>query len=368
MYKKRYAKTIFAPGDLAISLADGLVKKGHGVVLFSAPGTKTKAKLIEGEKALLKGLEYEKLKRLTPKEAQIANEFYLKREYEWDLTLRAYQYAKKNLDILHSFHDFAAHYFEESTGFPTVYTLHDPLNVGKGSLELWRLKRFAHHRFVSLSWAQRRPLEKILNFVGTVYNGVDVSQFQPSFEKGEYLLYVGRLTKEKGIEEAIKVAKKTGLLLKVAGVGGKPNTLKAKVEFLGFCQKKRLVELYQKALAVLVPVLWEEPFGMVMIEAMACGTPVVGYANGAVPEVVRDGVTGFIIEAQSSKLKAQNYKIKKEGVEGMVEAIKTMKQWDNETMKQCRLACRAHVEKNFSVEKMVERYEKVYLKALDIRK
>ena len=123
----------------------------------------------------------------------------------------------------------------------------------------------------------------------------------------------------------------------------------------------------QKARAFLVPITWEEPFGLTMIEAMACGTPVVAYNRGSVSEIIRDGVTGFIIDPPEADLQMKNEKLKtknesswiiqKRGVEGLIEAVKRIDEID-------RAACRRHVEENFTVEKMVEGYEKVYQKVI----
>ena len=122
-----------------------------------------------------------------------------------------------------------------------------------------------------------------------------------------------------------------------------------------------LAKFYQNACAFLFPIHWEEPFGLVMIEAMACGTPVIAYNRGSVSEIVRDGVTGFIIEEEDRGNQGNrgNWVIKKTGIEGLVEAIKRIGEID-------RASCRRHVEENFTMEKMVEGYEKVYKKILGI--
>ncbi len=195
---------------------------------------------------------------------------------------------------------------------------------------------------ISISNAQRRAFPH-LNYVGTVYNGVDIADFPFESTSGDYLLMMGSITPHKNQACGIAVAKTLGMKLILAGKIGDPAYYAKEIApfidgtnvlhhgELGMAEK---VELYKNAKALLFPVLWEEPFGLVMIEAMACGTPVVAFGRGAVLEVVVDGKTGFIVDMQ----------------EQMIDAVGKINVID-------RAACRGHVENNFTNEKMVDSLE-----------
>jgi len=191
--------------------------------------------------------------------------------------------------------------------------------------------------------------------VGSVYNGIPIKDFPFGDKSENYLVYLGRISPLKGTHLAAQVAHKTGRKLFILGdVAGwerddqgyfkekvKPlidGKLVAHVGEVNFAQK---VSYLKKASALLFPIQWEEPFGLVMIESMACGTPVIAFKRGAIPEVVVDGKTGFIVDT----------------VEEMIEAVNKIDQID-------RRECRRWVEKNFTVEKMVDGYERVYQEIL----
>ena len=357
----KYRDMIFAPRDLVVSLADGLVAHGHDVTLFAAPDTKTKAHLVGGDIGLLQN-DYieEKMKNASSERLKWSSFYSLKRNYEIDITECCYRMAKEGkLDIIHSYHDTMAHFFDDLTGFPTIYTLHDPLPTQQMSLAYWLLDKFSKHRYVSISNAFRRNQSLALNFVATVYHGLDVQRYTPSFTRGSYLSVMGRLAPEKGIDVAIRAADKAGVPICVATSAMEENkdlpyyvevieplTHKTNISFVGFMNGESKSEFFGKSQCLLFPIQWEEPFGMVMIEAMACGTPVIAYNRGSVSEIVKDGVTGFIVEPER-------------GIAGLVEAIHRIGEID-------RAACRRHVEEHFTIEKMVEGYERVYRKVLGV--
>ena len=370
MSPSRYGDMIFAPRDLSVFLANGLVKRGHDVTFFTAPDIQTHARLVGGDRQLLeKQYQEEKLEHAGGERQKWASFYTVKRNYELDLTTRAYQMAKEGkLDIVHSYHDSLAHFFDELTGFPTVYTLHDPVPKNPNSLPFWLLNRFKKHNFIAISKSFGRLDGIGLNFVGTVYHGIDLPQIK-GVSPGLYLACAGRMVPEKGIHLALDAARTAGLPIKVAtsvmkenqnseyfnGIV-KPYTRDVRVEFVPFMKNAQKTEFLASARAFLFPIVWEEPFGMVMIEAMACGTPVIAYNRGSVSEVVRDGFTGFIIDPDSENRPGKgSWIIKKQGIEGLVEAIGKIDQID-------RAACRKHVEENFTVAKMVEGYENVYEK------
>ncbi len=386
MSPTHFGDMIFAPRDLSIDLANGLVKRGHEVYFFTAPDVKTTAHLVGGDANLLqRDYVHAMLGNTKSERLEWGYTSVLKHNYETDLTMRCYQMAaKEGFDIIHSYHERMAHFFDELAGIPTVYTLHDPLPASELNLKYWLLQKFTHHKYVSISNAFRVHPTLQLNFVDTVYHGIRTPQVESSARSGTYLSFMARLIAEKGIEDAIETARQVCLPLKVASSKTKENTSddgyfntkiaplvkESDVQFTGFMDAQGKQKFFNDAIALLFPIHWEEPFGMVMIEAMACGTPVVAYNRGSVPEIVKDGVTGFIIEPDdeaSTKSQAPNpkqiqnskFKIQKKGVEGLVEAVKRIGEID-------RAACRAHVEENFTVEKMVEGYERVYKKVLGI--
>ena len=128
---------------------------------------------------------------------------------------------------------------------------------------------------------------------------------------------------------------------------------------LGFLEQKELVSYYQNAKLFLFPIEWEEPFGLVMIEAMAAGTPIVAFARGSVPEVIKDGETGFIVNS-SDEDKRGDWIVKKVGIDGLCEAVERIYSMPKDHYRQMRKNCRGHVEKFFTIEKMIDNYEMVY--------
>ncbi|NOQ68415.1 glycosyltransferase [Patescibacteria group bacterium] len=190
-----------------------------------------------------------------------------------------------------------------------------------------------------------------LNYVATVYNGLDIKRFEFKKKHKNYLAFLGRFSFEKGVDTAVKVAAKSGEKIKIAGnIWGngfynekvEPHLKKGEIENVGLLGKDKLSDFLGGAKALLFPIRWEEPFGLVMIEAMACGVPVIAFNRGSVSEVVKHGKTGFIVENE----------------EEMIEAIKNIDKIDREE-------CRKHVEENFTVEKMVDGYENAYRKILN---
>lgn len=380
---ERFGKgRIFAPGYIGITLVNGLVDRGHKVFFYTAPSVSSKAQLIAGDEQLLKkDLNYYLFRNRSDEERKYVTTEITKRDFEYALTLKAYKDALLGkLDIIHSYHDFGAHYFNELTGFPTVYTLHDPMPISQDTIEYHRLKRFSHHNYVSISNYQRNNFP--INFVSTVYHGLDLSDFEFGEGKGGYFVHFGRIMEDKGTHIAIEAAEKSNVKLKIASSKNLANVsedyyeTKIKPKFngnnivdAGYVEGKAKSDYIKDAAAFIFPLLWDEPFGLVIVEAMACGTPVVAYNRGSVSELVRDGVTGFIVDPDDQQIdnsqltidRQGEWIIKKKGVEGLVEAVKRIGEID-------RLACRKHVEENFTGEQMVNNYEKVYKQVLQAKK
>lgn len=368
-----FGDRIFAPRDLSVALADGLVNKGHEVYFFTAPDIKTKAILIGGDDSLLKNsLIKEKLQGQSGERFKWASFYNLKRLYEMDLTEQCYKMALDGkLDIVHSYHDTLAHFFNELTQFPTVYTLHDPMPSNENGLSYWLLEKFKQQNYVSISKAFQRFDKLNLNFIDTVYHGINASKYHFFPNKGEYLAFIGRMEKEKGVEIAIDIANTVKKKIRIATSAESQYEnlpyyknvisprITSEVSFIGFLDSNKKHEFLGNALCLLFPIQWEEPFGMVMIETMACGTPIVAFARGSIPEVVIDGETGFIVNPSDSDIRG-NFIIKKTGKEGLKEAVKKIYAMPEAEYRQMRLNCRKRVEANFTVEKMVDGYEKAY--------
>lgn len=362
-------KIILAPWMVVHYLTEGLVATGrHQVYLFAAAGSQTNAHLYD--------FDIQPTGRM---KANVRDEVYRERRRidEKNLFENMVKIAQReHIDIIH------LHQAANMTPLigaapkilPFVITLHDPL-AGRRLDAVNELNTCGNCSFVSISNAQRNNLS--IRFAGTVYNGILTREFLYNEYGGEYLLIAGRITPEKGTAQAIQAATAMGKKLFVVGEPivdtektrsywydmVRPSIDGKKIGYIGFIEKNNLRTLYQKAKALLVPIEWEEPFGLTMIESMACGTPIIAYGRGSVPEVIRDGTTGFIVNASDTDIRG-DWIVKKTGLEGIKEAIEKIYAMSVDQYQSMRLACRARVEKLFTVERMVENYEKVYEKIL----
>lgn len=338
---------IFAPLWVASFLAEEMVKKGHKVTLFGARGSKSKGKVVD------LGLPPLEMHPTLPNCVDIRKDrvinFY-EQIYISDIYRRA---EAGEFDVIHIHPVDMAINFAVNSSVPTVFTLHDPISCWRKFIyELYPKNKNIH--FVSISESQRGPSKKI-NYIDTIYNGIDVEKYEFDGKGGDYLFEASRIVPLKGFDLAIKIAQNSGMALKIAGEildreyweeKIKP-FIGSKISYEGMVSPFNLPLLYRKAKAFIFPLQWEEPFGLVMIEAMACGTPVIAFDRGSVKEVVKDGVTGFVVPPLNKKGEPN--------IEGMAEAVRKINSID-------RTACRRHVEENFTLEKMVEKYEKVYEK------
>lgn len=357
----RFGRMIFAPRDLSIALVDGLVAKGHTVTFATAPDVSTRATILPGDKNLLALLD-----RPMGEDERMIDA--IRRDFEIDLLVRAIKEAKSGAyDLIHIYQKDLAHYFDDFFHpTPTVYTLHDPAPQAD-TLAHALYDNFKKHRYITISRAQQQTY-KGYNVVGMVYHGIDIGLFP--IEKGiAGFIWLGRLVPQKGVEDAIKACVITNESLVVGSQFPGPHEASTyyrsfvapmldypKIKKVGMVITSRKAALLGHAKALLFPIKWDEPFGMVMIEAMACGTPVIAYNRGSVSEIVRDGLNGFIIDPDNANRPGKgSWIIKKQGVAGLVEAIKRIKEID-------RTTCRKHVEEHFTVEKMVDGYEEIYKK------
>ncbi|MCD6500561.1 glycosyltransferase family 4 protein [bacterium] len=358
-------KDIYAPLWLTHYLTEGLVKRGHDVTLFASSDSKTKAKLISN--GLISLNQNKKFKPFYQQVTKIKRKNFLLKKairnktilvYDVLLLSKLYQTAlKRKFDIIyigkigHRALPFAA-----LCPTPTVFTQHSPLNKFSILVLKEYKKRYPQLHFVALTKSHASPAPAL--FTTIINNGINLKQFKFNPKPKNYLLVTGRLDPEKGISEAIKIARIVKEKLLIVGRKIENNYWNKKIKpyldnktikYEGFVPYYKIPKYYQNARALLFPVQWEEPFGLVMIEAMACGTPVVAFDRGSVREVIKDGKTGFIVKPFDKK--------KRTNLRGFVAAIKKIDKIKRED-------CRKWVEENFSLEKMVANYEKLFYKIL----
>ena len=320
--------------ELVVSrLTDELVRRGHDVTLFASGDSQTLADL----KAV-----YPRALRLDPNVKDYG-------VYETLELSQVYQNAAE-FDIIHSHVGISALPLASLVSTPTVHTLHGKFTNDNRNV-------FSYHQkqaYVSISNAQRQ-IE--LNYVRTVYNGINPADypFVAKPQEPPYLAFLGRFSPEKGPQHAIAIAKKTGWHLKMAG---KVDLVDSQffeqeiateidgqqIEYLGEINHAEKAELLGNATITLFPITWSEPFGLVMIESMATGTPVIALNLGSVPEVIAQGVTGMVCQSYDE----------------MAAMIKSALELNRQT-------CREYVENNFSVSQMVNGYEAVYEKIIQDR-
>lgn len=320
--------------ELVVShLTDELVRRGHEVTLFASGDSQTLAHL---EAVYPRALRLDKN----------VQEYIV---YETLELNQVYQQAAE-FDIIHSHVGMMALPLASLVSTPSVHTLHNGFTKDNQKLFIY------HHQqaYVSISNSQRQIK---LNYVATVYNGIE-TKYYPFINQAQeppYLAFLGRFSPEKGPQNAITIAKQTGWCLKMAGkvdIGDSqffeqeiaPHIDGQQIEYLGEINHVKKAELLGNAAITLFPINWHEPFGLVMIESMATGTPVIAINLGSVQEVVIHGETGFM---------CRDY-------EEMASMIP-------EALKLNRQACREHVEKKFSVSRMVNNYEAVYEQIINSR-
>jgi glycosyltransferase involved in cell wall biosynthesis len=329
-----------APSDIAVSVAEGLTQAGHDVTFFAPTGSTVQATTIEtaGVAPLVRNLG--DLSSVAAGEARSSHNILgLRDQY---LAHEMFERASRGeFDVLHFHHPEAALPFARLyPRVPVVYTVHDPIDAHfKEAMELYGSP---NQFYVSISDNQRQTAPD-LPYLTTIHNGIDTNLYAYNDIPGDYLLFTGRILPDKGVREAIQVAQETGNRLLIIGAvytgqkdyfdtHVKPH-LNDKILYLGFMERNTIVTYYQKARALLNPLQWEEPFGLTMIEAMSCGTPVIAMRRGSVPEIIEDGKTGFITGS----------------ITEMTAAVGKIEQLS-------RADCRAHVEKHFSTDIMVRKY------------
>lgn len=339
---------IYAPIHLMLELTEHLSRRGHEMTVYAPEGSNPR-----GAKLETLGLPPLKQDRSTvyfhpsTNAAEKHTSGILWKQYAIQHMFEAARQGQYDILHIHPV-DVALPLARAYPSVPVVYTLHDPITAWRR--QMYTLFASPNQWYVSISQAQRQPAPE-LNYAATVYNAIELDRFPFSRTADNHLLFVGRLLPQKGAAESIQAARQAGESLVIAGPRDQDDDtywqtqiapyLNDQIHYAGVIERHRLSTHYRKAKALLMPISWEEPFGLVMIEAMACGTPVIAFRRGSVPEVVIDGQTGFIVDT----------------VEEMVTAIKRI-----DTIN--RRACREHVAKNFSLEKMIDGYEAAYSKIL----
>lgn len=327
---KRYGGT----ERIVWALTEELVKRGHDVTLFASGDSKTSGHL---HSVVPRGL----------REARTKDTYGL--NYLTLLHIGTAYGMQAEFDIIHDHMMPLSLPTANLAVTPVVGTMHGPFTVENRRL----FQTLKKPGIVSISNAQAFPAPNI-NLLGTVYNGLPLQDSPFGDVPEDYLLFVGRISMEKGVHLAIEVANELDKRLIIAAKLENVDRpyfreyvepwLSERVEWIGEVDEQQRNDLMSKALCFLHPVTWREPFGLTLIEAMACGCPVIAMNRGSIAEIIQNGVTGYVVE----------------DVEGMVAAVEGIAAID-------RKACRDHVLNTFSVEKMAEGYEAMYAKMLAMK-
>ena len=303
-------------------ITEGLVACGHDVTLFATADSQTSAKL---HAVCPQG--YEERRSLIPKVWEC---LHISELFE-----RADAY-----DIIHNHFDYLPLTYSSLTATPVVTTIHG--FSSPGILPVYK-KYNGKTFYVAISDADRAPE---LDYIKTVHHGIDLAQFDFQPNPDDYLLFFGRMHPDKGVREAVEIARACGKKLILAGIVQDqeyfdhhvaPHLNNDKVTYIGSVGPVERSRLLGRASALLHPIAFDEPFGLSVVEAMACGTPVIAFDRGSMPELIQSGESGFLVNTVTEAVEA-------------VARIDTIDRAD----------CRRHVEKHFTVERMIREYTHVY--------
>jgi glycosyltransferase involved in cell wall biosynthesis len=315
-------------------LTEELVRQGHDVTLFASGDSVSRATLVAGCEQSLR-LDTNCVDPWAYQVLQIEQVFQ----------------RAETFDVVHFHNDYIHFPVSRRSKIAQLTTLHGRLDI-PDLVPLYR--EFRDMPVVSISDAQREPLPWI-NWIATVYHGLPVDQYTFYPSPGAYLVFVGRISPEKRVDRAIEIAKRANMPLKIAAKVDdvdrqyfdaeiRPILDHALIDFVGEVGDAEKDRLVGNAYALLFPIDWPEPFGLVMIESLACGTPVIAYGGGSVPEIIDDGSTGFIVDS----------------VESSVRALEKIQYID-------RRLCRQVFEERFSAARMTRDYLTVYEKLCETK-
>lgn len=360
---------IFSPGGLALELCDELLAQNVAVTLFSPGAVTTKANNITADlsgfktELDLRGDTYLDLLKKHP-----LTFITLARQVQAELIARAYQMANEDLlDIIHVYtnEEDIAFPFAQFCKKPVVFTHHDPFNFLAGYRA--NFPKYKKLNWLSISDDQRKTMPKDTNWRATVYNALSEKEWpEQSIEKEAYVAYFGRIIEPKATHLAIKAVQKYNqtaaqpLKLKLAGKHYSDEQKKSywdttirplledpNIEFVGFVKGNQAKQQFlSRAKALIVPSTFNEPFGMVMIEALACSTPLIGLNSGAIPEVIQDGKTGFLVEKSEDETTT---------IQGLAHALEKVEVINPQT-------CRQDFLDRFTMKQMASQHKEIYKK------
>lgn len=384
MHRALLPKVIFSPGELAISLADGLTDLGCEVTLYTPGPVDTKATNVTADLSLFeKELEGRGDSYLDLLKKHPFTFVTLARQVQSEIIARAFADANANkVDLVHVYtnEEDIALPFAELCQKPVVFTHHDPYNFLVKYKSV--MPKYKHLNWVSFSHAQRAGMPRGTNWVANIPHGLTSPCERTELSHAGYFAYMGRIIEPKGVHIAIKAVQeynKTAhrpMKLKIAGKHygdqEKKNYWETKiapklgsdVEYIGFIHTARdKQDFLGNAAALLVPSIFDEPFGMVAIEAMACGTPVVALDSGALPEIIKDGKNGVIAKKVYKTAPAASAKTSARSSKEILNEVKTahnlqiaLKKWGEID----RNMCRQIYEANFTANRMCKDYKAVY--------
>ena len=357
---------IFSPARLALSLCDGLHAMGEDVTLFAPGDVDTSVRVITADLSLfehelsVRGYDYLELLKKHP-----LTFVTMARQMQSEIVAKAFALANAGeLDIVHIYtneEDIALPFSSLCTK-PVVFTHHDPFNFLIGYKNIF--PKYASRNWISFSYAQRSGMPADTRWIANIYHGLDPQRFTPlQSPAGNYFAYLGRIIEAKGVHLAIAAVKQynrthgTHIPLKIAGKHytghGKesywdtaiaPQIDNIEIQYVGFLETDTETnEFLGNARALLVPSLFDEPFGMVMIESLACGTPIIGIGSGAIPEIITPEI-GFCVAKDSNE---------ETMITGLATSLAAIANID-------RTACRTAFESRFSVERMCREYLLAY--------
>jgi glycosyltransferase involved in cell wall biosynthesis len=330
-------------------LVNGLVKRGHHVTLYCAKGSETNAQ---------KQIEFCEASEAMGEMSNV--------EFVYPYTLLEVReilndIEKEKYDLLHVnfLKTFFISFFANKIRIPVLHTIHRDFFAQEKIYAIYKRIGFHENEHFAFVSQKAKELSLLKKHTHVVYNGIDIEKYPFSQETQDGYLWLSRVDPLKGPKEALLAAKKSGIKLTLSGEvdRGKyqeyfnleiqPLLDKMRIFIAPAHELKTKISLYQQAKAFIFPIQWEEPFGLVVVEALSCGTPVITFDRGAMAEIIENGKTGYVVPRE-------------EGIPGIVKAIKKMESLSKEEYANMRNASRQRVEKLFTVEKMIDGYEALY--------